>query len=449
VSAPIYPAARNGFAGCCRPVSSAQRTRALSATPALANPAETTPRIAGEEFFRTEGAYTGLGAPIPGGQIARWLLVDGPHIDSGIELFDELCWRLVGDGVPLWRSTFHTGTLHPQIFGIGVRWWRDRKIVEDYRVLHGSEATDEYRLSPIRATIERGAPFRRRLDRPQPEFPLLERIRRAGGTDYFALALNRTFRRFPAVTWTTDRPGGFSDADIAKLEEINPALAAIAETRAVRRISTSLLDTYLGPQAGRRILAGQILRAQGEQLRAVIMMTDMRNFTGLSDRLPGDAVIELLDDYFDAIVSPVQQGKGEILKFIGDGVLAIFPAEDDEDFAPASLRALEAATQGLERLAGVNEARRENDLAELRTGIGLHLGEVIYGNVGAADRLDFTVIGPAVNLASRIEGLTKRLLRPLLTSAAFAEICPRPLVSLGFHPVRGLFQPEEVFGLPE
>ncbi len=376
-------------------------------------------------------------------------MVDGPQIESGFELFDELCWRLLGDEVPLWRAAFHTGILHPQIRGIGVRWLRDRNIVEDYRILHGSEDTEEYRLSPIRATIERGTPFRRRLDHPVPEFPLLERIRRAGGTDYFALALNRTYRRFPTVTWATDQPGGFGDEDIAKLEDINPALAAIAETRAERRISTSLLDTYLGPQAGRRILAGQILRAQGERMRAVIMMTDMRNFTGLSDRLPGNAVIELLDDYFDAIVSPIQENKGEILKFMGDGVLAIFPAEDDEDFAPSSLRALEAAMQGLDRLAAINLVRRENETAEMRTGIGLHLGEVIYGNVGATDRLDFTVIGPAVNLASRIEGLTKRLWRPLLTSAAFAEICPHPLVSLGFHPVRGLLQPEEVFGLPD
>ena len=364
-------------------------------------------------------------------------------------MFDELCWRLVGDGVPLWRATFHTGTLHPQISGVGARWWRDRKVIEDYRILHGSETTDEYRLSPIRLTVERGTPVRRRLNGPVPEYPLLEKIRKAGGTDYFALALNRTFRRFPTVAWATDRPGGFSDADIAKLEDINPALAAIAETRAVRRISENLLDTYLGPQAGRRILAGQIFRAQGERMRAVIMMTDMRNFTGLSDRLPGDSVIELLDDYFDAVVSPIEEKKGEVLKFMGDGVLAIFPAEDDEDFAPSSLRALEAATEGLDRLAAINQVRHERDQPELRIGIGLHLGEVIYGNVGAADRLDFTVIGPAVNLASRIEGLTKRLLRPLLTSSAFAEICPRPLVSLGFHPVRGLYQPEEVFGLPD
>jgi adenylate cyclase len=417
--------------------------------PDLISPPEPPPRTSGEEFFRIEGVYTGLGAPILGGEVGRWLLVDGPQIDSEIELFDELCWRLLGDGVPLWRASLHIGTLHPQIRGVGARWWRDRKVIEDYRILHGSEETDEYKLSPIRKTSERGTPVRHRLDRPIPEFPLLEKIRQAGGTDYFALALNRTFRRFPTVVWGTDRPDGFSDADIAKLEDINPALAAIIDTRAVRRISGNLLDTYLGPQAGRRILAGQIFRAQGERMRAVIMMTDMRNFTGLSDRLPGDDVIELLDDYFDAVVSPIQERNGEVLKFIGDGVLAIFPAEDDEDFAPSSQRALEAATEGLERLADINLARRERGQTEFRIGIGLHLGEVIYGNVGATDRLDFTVIGPAVNLASRIEGLTKRLLRPLLTSSAFAEICPRPLVSLGFHPVRGLYQPEEVFGLPD
>ncbi|MGH7048860.1 MAG: adenylate/guanylate cyclase domain-containing protein [Stellaceae bacterium] len=424
-----------------------ERTPPLSATPTLAE-IEPPGRVGGEEYFRTEGAYTGLGAPILGGRIGRWMLEEGPNIESGVELFDELCWRLLGDNVPLSRAALHIGVLHPQIRGIGVRWLRDRNIVEEYHILHGSDATDEFRLSPIRGTIERGIPFRHRLDRPVPEYPLLEKLRQGGASDYFALPLNRMSRRFPVVSWATDRPGGFTDDNIARFTDINPALAAIVDTRAERRLSISLLDTYLGPQAGRRILAGQILRAQGERMRAVIMITDMRNFTGLSDRLSGDQVIELLDDYFDAIVPPIQENKGEILKFMGDGVLAIFPADDDEDFAPSSLRALEAATQGLERLAESNRVRGETEQPVLRTGIGLHLGEVIYGNVGAADRLDFTVIGPAVNLASRIEGLTKRLLRPLLTSAAFAEICPRPLVSLGFHPVRGLFQPEEVFGLP-
>jgi adenylate cyclase len=406
--------------------------------------------VSGEEFFRTEGAYTSLGAPIAGGQVGSWLLAEGPLVESEVELFDELCWRLVGDGLPLWRATLHMGTLHPQIGGVGARWLRTRNVVEEYRILRGSEATDEYLRSPIRATTERGTPFRCRLfAEDTAEYPLLSKLRSAGATDYFALALNRTFRRFPVVTWATDRAGGFTDRDTAALEEINPALAAIVETRAVRRVTENLLDTYLGPQAGRRVLAGQIQRAQGEQLRAVIMMADMRGFTALSDRLPGAEVIELLDDYFDAIVTPVEARKGEALKFMGDGVLAIFPAADDDDFSDASVQALEAALEGLERLGIVNKARREAEQPEVRIGIGLHLGEVIFGNVGAADRLDFTVIGPAVNLASRIEGLTKRLLRPILVSSAFARICPRPLVSLGFHPVRGLFEPEEVFGLPE
>jgi adenylate cyclase len=410
-------------------------------------PADTT--TSSEDFFRTEGVYTGLGAPVPGGRIDRWILGEGPHIESYVELFDELCWRVLGDGVPLWRATLYAGTLHPLIRGLGARWLRDLKVVEEFRILHGSEGTEEYLLSPIRPTIERGTPFRRRLLEDTPEYPLLTKLRKAGATDYFALALNRTSRGFPVVTWATDRPSGFSDGDIAALEEINPALAAIVETRVVRRISANLLNTYLGPQAGRRILAGQIRRAEGERLRAVIMMTDLRDFTGLSDRLPGDEVIELLDDYFDAFATPIGKRNGEILKFIGDGMLGIFPAEDDDDFSAASVHALEAATEGLDRLAAVNQERRAAGRDELRIGIGLHLGEVIYGNVGAADRLDFTVIGPAVNLASRIEGLTKRLLRPMLFSSAFARVCPRPLVSLGFHPVRGLNDPEEVFGLPE
>ena len=410
-------------------------------------PPDTT--TSGEEFFRTEGAYTGLGEPIPGGRIDRWILGEGPHIDSEVEFFDELCWRLLGEGVPLWRATLYMGTLHPLIRGVGARWLRELRVIEEFRILHGNEATDEYLQSPIRATIERGTPFRRRLAEETPEYPLLSKLRKAGATDYFALALNRTFRRFPVVTWTTDRPGGFSDADVAALEDINPALAAIVDARSVRRISANLLDTYLGPQAGRRILAGQIRRAEGERLRAVIMMTDLRGFTALSDQLPGDEVIELLDDYFDAVATPIEERRGEILKFIGDGMLAIFPAEDDDDFSLSSVHALEAATEGLARLDAVNQMRRRVGRTELRIGIGLHLGEVIYGNVGSASRLDFTVIGPAVNLASRIEDLTKRLGRPMLFSSAFARICPRPLVSLGLQPVRGLSKPEEVFGLAE
>src|SRR5215469_3559718 len=284
----------------------------MDTTMPLDIPADT--MTSSEDFFRTEGVYTGLGAPIPGGRIDRWILADGPHIDSDVELFDELCWRLLGTGVPLWRATLYMGTLHPLIRGIGARWLRELKVIEEFHILYGADATDEYLQSPIRAAIEDGTPFRRRLIEQTPEYPLLSKLRKAGVTHYFALALNRTFRQFPVVTWATDRPGRFNDADIAALEEINPALAAIVDTRSVRRISANLLDTYLGPQAGRRILAGQIHRAEGERLRAVIMVTDLRAFTALSDRLPGDEVITLLDDYFDALATPIQERRGEILK---------------------------------------------------------------------------------------------------------------------------------------
>jgi adenylate cyclase len=273
-------------------------------------------------------------------------------------------------------------------------------------------------------------------------------LRRKGATEYLALPLNLSHSRYPVVTWSTDRPGGFAEEHRAALAELNPALAAIVETRVARRLSANLLDIYLGAQAGRRVLAGHIHRGRGESLNAVIMATDLRGFTNLSDRLSGDEMIELLDDYFEAIASPIHERQGEVLKFIGDGMLAIFPTTEEGDFSATAARALDAARDGLAQLERINADRHAAGQAQIAIGIGLHLGEVIYGNVGAADRLDFTVIGPNVNLAARLEGLTKRVMRPLVTSRAFAAACPRRLVSLGFHPVRGFSEPEEVFGLP-
>jgi len=407
-------------------------------------PPDTT--TSGEEFFRTEGAYTGLGAPIPGGRIDRWILGEGPHIDSDVELFDELCWRLLGDGVPLWRATLYMGTLHPLIRGVGARWLRELGVIEEFRILHGNEVTDEYLRSPIRATIERGTPIRRRLVEEAPEYPLLSKLRKAGATDYFALALNRTFRRFPVVTWTTDRPGGFSDADVARLEDINPALAAIVDARSVRRISGDLLDTYLGPQAGRRILAGQIRRAEGERLRAVIMMTDLRGFTALSDQLPGDEVIELLDDYFDAVATPIEERKGEILKFIGDGMLAIFPSAPG-DAGACCRAALRAARLALAAMDTVNHERRAAKKDALHFGLALHIGDVSYGNIGAPHRLDFTVIGPAVNFASRLEEQTKLTGHSLLISQEFAVAAGEKLQPVGRLQLRDIVDPQEIFTL--
>jgi adenylate cyclase len=223
-------------------------------------------------------------------------------------------------------------------------------------------------------------------------------------------------------------------------------LAVVIEARSMHRLAGTLLNIYLGRTAGQRILDGDIRRAQGEHMNAVILASDMRGFTSLSDRLPGEELIALLDDYFEAVAAPVQARGGEVLKFVGDGLLAIFPLGACVP-ADAAERALSAVDEIFARIATLNTERRAVERNEFRFGIGLHLGDVIFGNVGAVDRLDFTAIGPAVNLAFRLETLTKRLGRDLLVSHDFAGACRRPLVSLGFHPVKGLSEPEEVFGL--
>jgi adenylate cyclase len=402
-----------------------------------------------QEFFKVVGQYRGGGQPIPGGNISDWLLTKGRFIERESAFFDELCWRIVGAGLPLWRASLSVLTLHPQILGFAFRWWRERQVTEIVRVGHGARETADYLESPIRLVIEGGETVRFRLDDEVAvaRYPLLAELRAAGGTDYFACPITFYSGRHQAASWTSDAPGGFSTGCFSTLTSILPALGSVIEARSMRRVIGTLLNIYLGPTAGGRILEGVVRRAQGERINAVIMVSDMRGFTQLSDRLPEDELIALLDEYFDAVTGPIHARGGEVLKFMGDGMLAIFPY--DGKAKAAADAALDAAVEGLSRIDALNRARAAAGRAVFRIGIGLHLGEVAFGNVGAADRLDFTVIGPAVNLAARLETLTKRLGRTLVVSRDFARVCGRRLVSLGFQPVRGISEPEEVFGLPE
>jgi adenylate cyclase len=394
--------------------------------------------------------YEGRRDPVVEPDLVRWLLVDARRLRRDAILVDELGWRLVGAGVPVWRMTLHVGTLHPQILGFAWRWSRETGRTEVLRISHGTRTSEDFLKSPIKSVIGEGKTVRYRLERGEgiADYPLLADVARAGGTDYFATPLHLSGERYPTVTWSTDRAGGFSEADTAFLCSITPALSAVVDARSMRRVAGHLLETYLGRQIGRRILEGQVIRAVGERLRAAILCADLRGFTGLSDRLPGDELIELLDDYFEAVADPVHDRGGDVLKFVGDGVLAIFTVEEQGE-AEAALTALEAAERAFANLARVNASRAAHGKQVLRMGIGLHLGEVIYGNVGAASRLDFTAIGPAVNLACRLETLTKRYERPLIMSRDFSSALPRPVVSLGFQPVKGIASPEEVFGVPQ
>ena len=395
-----------------------------------------------------QSTHVGRGRPIVEPDIVHWLLTDARLIKRDAVLLDELCWRIVGAGVPLWRATLHVGTLHPQILGFNWRWRRDLNETEVVRVAHGMRTSDDFLQSPIRPVILDGQVVRHRLDRADEiaAYPLLLDLAASGGTDYLAATLDPGDRRHHAVTWASDRTNGFSEHCDRLLRSITPALGTLIEGRSMRRIARHLLETYVGGKVGQRLLDGHVIRGMGERIRAAILCTDLRGFTRLSDRLPGDEIIELLDDYFEAFAEPVHAEGGEVLKFVGDGLLAIF-AVDGRPQHEASRAALAAAERGIANLAALNATRELAGRAALRAGVGLHLGDVIYGNVGSSARLNFTAIGPAVNLATRLESLTKRLDRPLLMSREFARTLERPVLSFGFQPVRGIARPEEIFGL--
>jgi adenylate cyclase len=399
--------------------------------------------IMGREIASTERSF-------PPGSLVDWMLAEAARGFEGVELFDGLCWRLLAAGVPLLRANLSIATLHPQIRGLGYRWQREPGITREFRIRHGLTETDDYLRSPMRAAIEQGVTVRHRLDGAGAaaaieRFPFLGEIKAAGATDYLACPLSAFIGRHRVVTWASDRPGGFTEADIAQLDRILPALALIVETKTWQRLSGTLLDLYLGKTIGQHILAGEITRGQGKQLRAALMSVDLRGFTHLADRMQGAELISLLDEYFDAVAASVHEQGGEILKFVGDGALAIFEPEGRTD-QQAAAAALAASERALERLNEGNERRAAVGGVQIRVGIGLHIGDVTYGNVGAVDRLDFTAIGPAVNLVCRLEQLTKRVGRPLLVSSTFVRACPhRRFDSLSFHPVRGLSEPQEVF----
>jgi adenylate cyclase len=246
-----------------------------------------------------------------------------------------------------------------------------------------------------------------------------------------------------AISWTTTRPGGFDDADLAELDAVRRPLARLVEIYALRRTATNLLDTYVGRHAGERILGGRIRRGDIERIEAVIMLTDLREFTALSDQLPADQVIGLLNSYFDCVVPPIEAHGAEVLKFIGDGLLAIFAVTGDVGVAcRAALAVSEEARAGI---AAANAERQSAGEPVLRHSMALHVGDVLYGNIGSTKRLDFTTIGPAVNLTARLETLARDLGRDLVVSAKFAAHSPEALVSLGTFRLRGFRAAQEVF----
>ena len=314
------------------------------------------------------------------------------------------------------------------------------------------EITDliPYPENPVRRVREGGETLRRRLDGPeaQARFSALHDLKARGATDYLALPITSQFGfGTHMAAYVADRPGGFTEREVADLSSLSARLSVIADMNSQRQIAENILKAYLGPQTGPKVLAGQIRRGSGEAISAVIWSSDLRRFTQLSDRLPGERVIAILNDLFDLQARAIAGHGGEILKFIGDGLLAIFPVANPAEAAGAAANALAAAEEAQAELRALRAGPSAGVYAELEIVAALHYGAVTYGNIGSADRLDFTVIGPAVNLVSRIEAVGKSLDLQVVVSDDFAMAYGQPLKSLGLHKLRGLEQPHELFTL--
>jgi adenylate cyclase len=303
--------------------------------------------------------------------------------------------------------------------------------------------------SPVARVYEAVEPLRLRLDDSSAfGFSSLEEIRAEGATDYLALPIAFTNGEIHVATFATRRGGGFDDAHIATLVTVTAALARVTEVYALRRTAANLLDTYVGHDAGTHILGGQIRRGFSEAIEAVIWLSDMRGFTTLADSMPPVALMALLNRYFDCQVPVILSHGGEVLKFMGDGLLAIFPLAGREPNLVCGA-ALGAADEMRAAVAAMEDWPNLGNGAGPRHGLALHIGELLYGNIGAANRLDFTCIGPAVNLAARLEALAARLGRTTLLSAAFARHCGAGLVPLGEFALAGFRAPQPVFGLAD
>lgn len=382
--------------------------------------------------------------------LGRWLAKEALQRRDLQALFPAFCTELRRRDLPIWRGQLGLEVLHPEQVGIMLIWKDDNLTVRDAQRSEVMQ-TPDYMNSPTRIVDETNEIFRRRLDRPSPDMPLLEDLRQLGATDYVMIPLPfLENRRTAVISFTTQAPDGFTEQQLDDLQLAAQLFSPYAERHVLRRLTIDLLDIYIGPRSGERITDGQIELGQVEHIQAAIWLADLRGFTRFSEEASIADVIEGLNSWLKPMVAVIDSHGGEVLKFIGDAVLAIFPILGDETGVQDTCgRALNAAREFSATALKANEARQAQGLPPLDYGLVLHVGEVAYGNIGAPTRLDFTVIGPAVNRAARLQELTKQLGQRLLVSETFAETCSCTLLDLGQHMLRDIEGEQRIFALDE
>jgi len=379
----------------------------------------------------------------------HWMTTEGRCSGDPLKVVAHYCTTLIKAGVPLWRANISQRFANPLLLAWGVIWTPEG--TEVYEVTHARMLTVDYIGSGFEYIFKNQRPLHKSLRDLDPKTEHLSYLEfaEAGGTDFYATLLDYGDQSQHGCTFTSQSTDGFLPKHLEMIEATKPGLASAMEPVTMRKSSKSLLRTYLGDGPSEAVWNGTIQRGERTTLEAVVMFSDLRGFTELSDSSSESEVFDALDGYFDVVVQSVEEMGGDVLKFMGDGILSIFPIRQSTDRPHQCLQAALAARAVLVGLATLNDKRAQQGKTPLDIGIGINAGQVSYGNIGSPGRLDFTVLGRAVNIASRIEGLTKSIGHRVLATKAIAEINAELFENCGLHKVRGIAHPMDLFNLHE
>ncbi len=394
--------------------------------------------------------------------VTNWLVersLDETPLEKVIE---GCCLRLHGAGIPLSRVSLAFRTLHPLFRSVSIIWTHGQELqVTGHQ--HQTVTNEAWLKSPLFYMLQTEVPRLRRHitgDEALLDFPILEELRDNGMTDYMSYMIPYGDRILGddiedginiadgiLGSWATDRESGFTDGHIRALQRVEQRLAVLSKIKTRDQIVRNLLQAYLGQDAGEQVLKGQIQRGDVESIYSVVWYSDLRNSTNMADVMEPVKFLEILNKYFECSAGAVLDHGGEVLRFVGDAVLAIFPIRGDKKKQDACRDAMCAAKDAQKRVAQLNAAR-EPGQPEIAFGLGLHVGEVLFGNIGVPERLEFSVIGPVANEVARLEGLTKQLGRTVVVSGEFAQNVDIPWEHMGDHTLRGVDAKRPIYALP-
>ena len=379
--------------------------------------------------------------------VKDWIIKEGRLLENPLDFITLLCDKILEAGIPISRLRIGFRTIHPQIDIWAFTWTDEGRKADLWGGEHGIRNSDKYFGSPAEWVHTHNKTFRRRLDELNEETDhlLLFEQRDLGLTDYLMVPMPFTDETLPVASFVTAAEGGFTDQQIKDLEDLSLYISPIVEIYATQKVALTLLDTYIGHRSGSKVMSGLMQRGDGEVIEAALWLSDIREFTALSEKLNHTEIFSLLNTYFQCLADAVKDYDGEILKFIGDAALVIFPVDQETSAEKACQNALKAAKQSFTNIHDINLERQARGKPDIHFGVGLHFGRVVYGNVGALDRLDFTVTGPAVNLTARLESLTKETGKPLLLSSDFTKQLKSDFPYVGDYDMKGIEGKQKVF----